>query len=169
MPIPAYMKVTGTTQGAITSGASSADSIGNVFKEGHPDEILVQGFDHVITVPTDPQSGQPSGGRVHKAVKVTKIFDKSSPMLYSAMCMNEVLTKVEIKWFRNPVAGGVEHYFTITLEDALITNIRAYMPHCQDPAMGSFTHLEEVSLSYRKIIWDHTKCGTSGEDDWRVS
>lgn len=169
MPIPAYMTITGATQGPMTQGASTADSIGNIYKEQHPDEILVQSFDHVITVPTDPQSGMPSGTRVHKSMKITKIFDKSSPMLYQALCSNEVLTEVVIKWWRNPLAGGVEHYFTIKLTDALITNIRAYMPHCQDPAMASFTHLEELSVNYRKIEWTHEKCGTSGSDDWRAA
>lgn len=169
MPVPAYMKITGTNQGDITTGASTADSIGNIFKEGHSDEILVQAFEHVVTIPTDPQSGQPSGQRVHKAVVVTKIFDKTSPQLYLALCSAEVLTKVEFKWYRTAMTGGMEHYFTTKLEDAVITNIKAYMPHCQDPTKSTFTHLEEISLQYRKITWTHEKCGVTGEDDWRRS
>ncbi|MBL1388615.1 type VI secretion system tube protein Hcp, partial [Proteus mirabilis] len=42
------------------------------------------------------------------------------------------------------------------------------MPHCQDPAKADFTQLIEVSLSYRKIDWEHTVAGTSGADDWRA-
>jgi type VI secretion system secreted protein Hcp len=42
------------------------------------------------------------------------------------------------------------------------------MPNCQDPSQSHFTHLEKVSFSYRKIKWDHTVAGTSGEDDWRA-
>ena len=65
MPTPAYIKIQGKTQGLITQGAFTADSVGNVFVEGHEDQILVQEIDHLISTPTDPQSGQPSGQRVH--------------------------------------------------------------------------------------------------------
>lgn len=60
MPTPCYISIEGQTQGLITAGACTADSIGDSFVEGHEDEMLVQQFDHNVTVPTDPQSGQPS-------------------------------------------------------------------------------------------------------------
>ncbi|WP_126980509.1 type VI secretion system tube protein TssD, partial [Saezia sanguinis] len=66
MPTPAYISIEGKTQGNITQGAFTADSVGNVYVEGHEDEILVQEISHRVTTPTDPQSGQPSGQRVHK-------------------------------------------------------------------------------------------------------
>ncbi|ELJ8670188.1 type VI secretion system effector Hcp-2, partial [Vibrio cholerae] len=55
MPTPCYISIEGQTQGLITAGACTADSIGDSFVEGHEDEMLVQQFDHVVTVPTDPQ------------------------------------------------------------------------------------------------------------------
>lgn len=54
MPTPAYIKIEGKTQGNITAGAFTSDSVGNVFVEGHEDEILVQEIKHQVTVPTDP-------------------------------------------------------------------------------------------------------------------
>ncbi|MFD4840144.1 type VI secretion system tube protein Hcp, partial [Achromobacter sp. NPDC058515] len=42
MPTPAYISITGKTQGNITQGAFTADSVGNVYVEGHEDQILVQ-------------------------------------------------------------------------------------------------------------------------------
>ncbi len=62
MPTPAYISI----QGNITQGAFTADSVGNVYQDGHEDQILVQEIEHLIATPTDPQSGQPSGQRVHK-------------------------------------------------------------------------------------------------------
>ena len=41
------------------------------------------------------------------------------------------------------------------------------MPNAQDPSNAPYTQLLEVSMSYRKINWDHTIAGTSGSDDWR--
>jgi type VI secretion system secreted protein Hcp len=167
MPTPAYLAIEGVNQGNITAGASTEDSVGNIYQEGHEDEILIQAFTHEVTVPTDVQSGQPTGQRVHKALVVTKVFDKSSPLLYQALTQAERLTNCTLKWFRTSAAGQQEHYFTITLEDAIVTKIHAYMPNCQDEKNKQFTHLEDVSFSYRKISWKHDVASTEASDDWR--
>jgi len=168
MPTPAYMTIQGETQGDITSGTFTEDSVGNIWQEAHQDQILVEAFDHNVTVPTDTQSGQPTGQRVHKQLIITKVFDKCSPLLYEALTRGEKLPTCEIKWFRTSAQGVQEHYFTHKLEDAIIVDIKAHMPNCQDPGTASFTHLEDISFSYRKITWTHEKCGTSGSDDWRI-
>jgi type VI secretion system secreted protein Hcp len=168
MPTPAYLTVEGQTQGPITQGTFTEDSVGNIWQEAHEDEILVEAFNHTVQVPTDPQSGQPTGQRVHGPLTITKVFDKSSPLLFTALCAGEKLTKCLIKWYRTSADGQQEHYYTIELEDAIITGINGYMPNCQDPAKAHFTHLEDVSFSYRKITWTHEIAGTSGDDDWRA-
>jgi len=168
MPTPAYLTIEGETQGPISQGAFTLESVGNNYQEGHEDEIFIQAFDHQVTLPKDPQSGQPSGQRVHRPFIITKVFDKSSPLLFNSLVQGERLTKCELKWYRPTTAGGSEHYFTIALEDAIITDIQSNMPHCQDPANAPFTHLETVSLSYRKIEWTHEVAGTSASDDWRA-
>ncbi|KEA24206.1 hypothetical protein BH79_29030 [Pseudomonas aeruginosa C0324C] len=50
-----------------------------------------------MIIPRDPQSGQPTGQRVHKPVVITKVFDKASPLLLAALTSGERLTKVEIQ------------------------------------------------------------------------
>ncbi|WP_458024188.1 type VI secretion system tube protein TssD, partial [Pseudomonas aeruginosa] len=72
----------------------------------------------------DPQSGQPTGQRVHKPVVITKVFDKASPLLLAALTSGERLTKVEIQWYRTSAAGTQEHYYTTVLEDAIIVDIK---------------------------------------------
>jgi type VI secretion system secreted protein Hcp len=168
MPTPAYMTIEGETQGAITQGAFTEDSVGNTWQEGHEDEFLVQAYNHVVEIPRDPQSGQPSGQRVHKPLTVTKVFDKCSPLLYNALTSGEKLPTCEIKWYRTSGSGTQEHYFTMKLTDAIIVDIKGYMPNCQDPGNASFTHLEDISFSYRAIEWTHEIGGTSGSDDWRT-
>lgn len=168
MPTPCYISIEGKTQGNITAGAFTSDSVGNIFVEGHENEMLVQEFTHVVTVPTDPQSGQPSGQRVHKPFIITVALNKAVPLLYNALSSGEMLPTVTLKWYRTSVEGKQEHYFTSTLTDATIVDINFKMPHCQDPAQVEFTQLINVSLAYRKIDWEHTVAGTSGSDDWRA-
>jgi type VI secretion system secreted protein Hcp len=165
---PAYMSIEGTKQGLITAGAFTADSVGNTYQEGHEDQVMVQGFQHQVTIPRDPQSGQPTGQRIHKPLVITKVFDKASPLLQAALTSGERLTKVEIQWYRTSAAGTQEHYYTTTLEDAIIVDMKDYMLNCQDPSNSHFTHLEDVHFTYRKITWTHEVSGTSGSDDWRT-
>ncbi len=168
MPTPAYMTIEGELQGLITAGTFTEESVGNVYQEGHEDQILVEAFNHNVTLPRDPQSGQPSGQRVHGPIVITKVFDKASPLLYAALTSGERMNKCKIDWYRTSATGTQEHYFSIELEDAIIVDIQANMPNCQDPSKAHFTHLETVSFTYRKIIWTHEVSGTSGHDDWRV-
>ena len=73
MPTPAYLTIEGTKQGPITQGTLTAESVGNIWQEAHKDEILVEAFKHELLIPTDPQSGQPTGQRVHQSLVITKV------------------------------------------------------------------------------------------------
>lgn len=167
MPSPVYIKIEGSKQGLISAGASTEASIGNNWQSGHEDEILAQYVSHVVTVPTDPQSGQPTGQRVHKPFEFITVLNKSVPLMYNALTSGEKLDKVEVKWFRTSTTGQQEHFFTTILEDAIITNIVCDMPHAQDPKNAEYTQLLKVCMNYRKVVWEHGSAGTSGSDDWR--
>ena len=168
MPTPAYLSLKGTKQGLITAGPFTEKSVGNIYQEGHEDQILVQAFEHQVIIPRDPQSGQPTGQRVHKPLMITKVFDKSSPLIFNALTSGESLEKCRLEWFRTSTHGTQEHYFTIELEDAIIVDVTSRMPNCQDPENAHFTHTEDVFFTYRKITWIHEQCGTMGSDNWRT-
>lgn len=42
------------------------------------------------------------------------------------------------------------------LTDAIVVDVQASMPNCQDPSQAHFTHLEDVFMTYRAIKW--TRC-----------
>ncbi|MGN5076571.1 Hcp family type VI secretion system effector [Aeromonas veronii] len=151
-----------------TSRAGGTSDVGNIFVEGHEDEMMVQEFQHVVTVPTNPQSGQPSGQRVHKPFSFTVALNKAVPLMYNALASGEMLTKVTLKWYRTSVEGKQEHFFSTVLTDATIVEMDCQMPHCQDPEKSDYTQLLKVSMGYRKIEWEHSVAGTSGADDWRA-
>jgi len=165
---PVFMSVEGSTQGLITEGAFTPESVGNSYQNGHENETMVKAYTHEINIPRDAQSGQPSGQRTHEPLVVTKLIDKSSPLLYMALTTGETLTNVELKWYRTSYAGKPEHYFTMVLEDAVIVNMKTEM----DPEAGMNTTqvapIEKVAFSYRKVTWRHEVASTSGEDDWRI-
>ena len=167
MDNPVYMSVKGSTQGNITEGATTPDSIGNIYQNGHEDECLVKAFTHDIDVPRSASTGQATGQRTHNPLIVTKMIDKSSPLLCNALVHGETLTEIELKFYRLSYVGKPEHYYTMVLEDAVITNIGTSMESQGHTAANDVTPYEKVSLSYRKISWRHETASTSGEDDWR--
>jgi type VI secretion system secreted protein Hcp len=167
MPIPAFIDIKGKTQGHITKGAFTGDSVGNVYVEGHEDEIMAQEIQHKVSTPTDPQSGQPTGQRVHKPFTFTCSLNKAIPLLYQALAAGEVLPTVEVKWLRTSQEGKQEHFFTTKLEDATVVDIDMVLPHAQDATMADFSQLIKISLAYRKVTWTHVVSGTEASDDWR--
>lgn len=165
---PIFISITGSTQGLITEGAFTAESVGNSYQRGHENEALVKAFNHNIKIPRDPQSGQPSGQRMHNPFVVTKLVDKATPLIYNALTKGETLPKVELKWYRTSYAGKPEHYFSLILEDAIIIDVNSRMEIEMDATKSQVAPLEEISFSYRKISWRHEVASTSGEDDWRI-
>jgi len=164
---PIFMSAEGSTQGAITEGAFSKDSVGNSYQDGHDNECVVKGFSHNITIPRDPLSGQPSGQRVHSPLQITKLFDKSSPLFFNALVNGETLTKVELKMWRINYEGQPEHFKTITLDDAVIVDIQSDTNLESGELTTQVAPFETISFAYRKISWRHEISSTSGEDDWR--
>jgi type VI secretion system secreted protein Hcp len=162
---PIFVSVEGQTQGLISGGAGTEDSVGSMYVVGHEDEIFALGFGHNITIPRDPQSGQPTGSRVHNPLRIYKFFDKASPLLYQALVTGEPLTKVELKFYRTSTVGAQEHFYTITLEDAVISDISSSVITTSDGVQER----EVVSFSYRKITWTNEITGTASSDDWRSS
>lgn len=167
MSTPCYVSIEGLTQGNITAGAFTAESVGDIYVEGHEDQMLVQEVKHVVTVPTDPQSGQPSGQRVHRPFIITVDLNKAVPLLYNALVSGEQLPKIEVKWYRTSSTGQQEHFFTTTLTDAIVTEIDQVLPNAINPENKPYRQLIDISFAYRKIEWDHESAGTKGYDDWR--
>lgn len=166
MPTPAYMTITGATQGDITAGAMSADSVGTLSNAGQENTIQVQEFEMGIEIPTDPQSGQPTGRRVHKGIRVVKYMDKSSPLLMQAIATGEQLTTVEISFYRTSSSGTQEHYYTITLGEASLVSYKPNFPCALDADSTSFSHMEELYFTYKAIDVSHVQGSTSGSDSW---
>lgn len=159
MPMQSYMTVEGKSQGAIDGGCDI---------KGHEKTIEVVAMNHPIEVPTDPQSGLPTGSRLHRPVKVMKYTDVSSPKLWQAICTGEHLTAVEIQDYRITEEGKEEHYYTTKLEDAIICDMREFFPNTKIEKYGQYKDMEEVEMTYSKITWTYEPDGVSAEDDWKT-
>ncbi|MCX2890160.1 MULTISPECIES: type VI secretion system tube protein TssD [unclassified Pseudomonas] len=167
MASPAYLKITGTAGGNISEGASTVESIGNIYQSDFENEIMLQKIEHEINTPIDPQNGQPSGKRVHGPYKVTFTTNKSKPILLESICKAELLPEVTIKQFRATNENPNQHYYTTTLTDATIIKLRTHQPHAQEDTLTPRHQEVELWFSYRKITETHVKSSTEGSDDWQ--
>lgn len=119
--------------------------------------IECQSFDHEIRVPYDPVTFAFEGRRIHGAVSIIKRTDKTSPLLYKALCLNEPVTKAEFRFYRpNPVFGAEEHYSTVLLENGYVVGIRR-----------SFPNVERVTFIYQDITWTYEIGGATHKDSAR--
>ena len=166
MPTPAYMTIAGATQGDISAGAMSAESVGTMSNRAQEGTVQIQEFELDVQIPTDPQSGQPTGRRIHKGARVVKYIDKSSPLLMQAIATGEQLTEVGIQFFRTAASGTQEHYYSITLKEASLVRFRPYFPNALDPDSTAYSHMEELHIQYKAIEVTHEIAGTSGSDSW---
>ena len=98
MALNAYLKLKGQTQGSIK---------GSVTQKGRENTIMVIAVSHEIVSPRDLASGQATGRRQHHPFVITKELDKSSPLLYNALCTNENITQFELQFFRPKITAEI--------------------------------------------------------------
>lgn len=157
MPTPMFLTVTGQTQGNIE---------GSCTIKGHEKTILVQAVEHVIEIPKSPQTGLPTGKRVHGPLTITKELDKSSPKIFQALTSGEQLTDVKLSYYRISPQGKEELYYTTELKNAIVTSARTWVPNCLDMNEKTMGHMEDISFTYETIIDTWTPDGIEAQDSW---
>jgi type VI secretion system Hcp family effector len=157
MANPSYMTITGKTQGLISAACSTADSVGNKYQAAHTDEIMVLALSHEI------RSDEKSGRAIHGPVIVTKVVDKSSPLLAQALASKEELS-CTISLYRTSPHGQQEKFYSMALEGAVLADMTQDVPHVI--LHNDAEPQEQVAIRYRGISWVHHIAGTTGYASW---
>jgi len=164
MALMAYAYVTGSKSGQIK---------GSIYQKGREDSIGVIGVSHSIVSPRDPQSGLPTGQRLHKPYVITKELDKSTPLLLNVLCTNENLNEVTVKFWTPQIkaasgVGSEVQHFTVKLTNANIASIDFRMANIRHADLVKFAEYEEIAFTYQKIEWTWTDGGITAVDDWQA-
>lgn len=154
-----YMSIKGQSQGLISAGCSTQDSIGNKCQEGHKDEIMVMSYNHNMLNTGNVRAS------THGPVVITKNIDKSSPLLAVALSNREELDCV-INFYRTSQSGLREKYYTVDIRGCIIANLTVEVPHAV--LLTDVEAQEHLALRYREIIWTHHLAGTSGYGSWEA-
>jgi len=162
MALNAYLHLKGKKQGEIK---------GSVIQKGKENKIQVIAVSHDLSSPKDAATGLASGKRIHRPFVITKELDRASPLLYTALCNNELITEFELQFWtaQNRGAAGVaaeKQHYTIRLINASISDIKFRMPNNKNPELADLAEYEEVSFVYQKIDWTWKDGSITAEDEW---
>lgn len=159
MPLPCYLTIKGAKQGKIEGSCEVA---------GHIGEIEIQAVEHTVEIPRNPQTGQPTGQRVHGVIKLTKVLDKASPKILQALVTGEPLEEVKLAFYRfNQKSGTTEKYYTITLKDATVATGHLSVSNCLLESNKALGHMEDISFAYGTIIWSADMDSVESQDSWK--
>ena len=164
MALEAYLSLTGQKQGPIK---------GSITQKGLEGSIGIIAAQHGIVSPRDPQSGLPTGQRMHKPFVLTKEIDRSTPLLYNVLVTNENISHWELKCFTSQGAtpsgaGTVVQFYTVRLTNANIASIEFTMPNMRNPDLSRLADYEQLAFTYQKIEWVWTDGGVTASDDWEA-
>ncbi len=159
MAFAAYLSIVGARQGPI---------LGSVTQKGREGKILVIAASHEIVAPRDPQSGIPTGKRMHKPFMLTKELDRASPLLFAVLCTNENVVSAQIDFWTSTATGQEKLRYTVRLTNANLSTINFKMANLRVPRLSRLTEYEELALTYEKIEWTWSEGGISAGDDWQT-
>jgi type VI secretion system secreted protein Hcp len=157
MAFGAYLTLTAQRQGAIR---------GSVTQRGREGKILVVSTRHEIVCPRNPQSGIPTGKRMHKPFIITKELDRSTPLLFVVHCTNENIVEARLDYWTSTPTGQEKQHFTVRMLNANISSIAFKMANIRNPKLQRLTEYEEVAFTYEKIEWTWNDGGLTAIDDW---
>jgi type VI secretion system secreted protein Hcp len=129
--------------------------------EGHFQLIYAQS---AITSPRDPQSGLPTGQRMHQGLEVVGRCSKGTVILWSILCNNENMPEVTVNfWSQSGQGAGVSQkvFYKIHLTNASL----ASMEHMTSEVDG--TLFFRGRFTYERINWTWLEGGFEAEDNWQ--
>ncbi|MGB7800712.1 Hcp family type VI secretion system effector [Buttiauxella sp.] len=150
----AYLTINGKTQGLISAGCSSLDSIGNKAQVAHLDQIMVFAVTHSMSRAQNVN---------HHEMVIIKPIDKSSPLLAKAINDNEMLV-CDLDLYRTNRVGMNNLYYKVKLTGARVSHIEFLVPH--NLLDNGAEPQEKVTFSYETITWEHCDAGTSAYSLW---
>ncbi|SKC83537.1 type VI secretion system effector, Hcp1 family [Burkholderia sp. CF099] len=156
MTLWAYMSVTGKKQGPFKGEGANAQ---------YRDRIPLVGFTMELEKPYDVATGQITGKLQFQPVTVVKEWGAASPQGLEACSSTEEISAVRIEFVRMNSAGKEYVFQTVSLTDALITEVSRFIgdPEAANDLQGGSraAGLERWSFIFQKIEVDDTDGKTS--------
>lgn len=153
--------------GALFLTANGEEIRGDDTRVGSEDAIEFFYYQHKVS--NQISRAGTTGKRTHEPIQFRKRIDKSSPLLYKALCNNEVIEGV-FKFFRPGGKVGTENHYSVAIKNGRIASINELQPDNHAivalKAGASEVAMEEVSFVFHTITWTYTDGGIEHTDTW---
>jgi type VI secretion system Hcp family effector len=158
-------------QGSAGSAIEAESSIHEIAGEDVSKAIEILELDGPhLTVGFSKSTALAQADRSYNPIRLRKRIDSASPVLAQAAATSKRLGGT-LKFYR-PVAGagGMEHFFTVKLNDARISSQRMFVP-VQPEQSGESQQaeapMEEIGIVFSQIQWKHELASKEHQDSWR--
>lgn len=141
---------------ALRIDGSDVEGSSSVTSMDRGNQIRLKRFDYQVETPRDADTGALTGKRQHKPIKIVKQVDKTSPLLFKALCNNEPIDRAEFRFFRRLSDKTEHHYQTIVIEHG---NVASYRQVTTKNGM-----FDIVTFVYRDITITYETNGASHRD-----
>jgi type VI secretion system Hcp family effector len=165
-----YLRLTANKEAV--KGESSVSTIGG---EDVSTLIECDSFTEGCRTAQEAGSMTPTGTRLYDPIVIRKNVDSSSPLIMRALTDTEPC-EAEFLFFRPTKASGKqEKFFTITISDARISEVKRFLPEestantggAKDVSAAGKPPQELVSFVFGKISWKHEVGKTEHDDIWQ--
>ena len=130
--------------------------------------IECSSFQHKLDTPRETATGELAGRRQHSAVTISKRVDKSTPLLFKALCQNEPVDSAEFMFFRISASreARVERFFTVLLENGYVAMVEQLSEDDIVGGEGAPPMMETVAFVFQDITWTYEIGGATHKDSW---
>ena len=121
-----------------------------------------------LTTPRETATGILTGRRQHAPLTIVKLIDKTTPLLFKALAMNEPVTRGEFRFFRpsSDRTGEEEHYYTVLIENGYVASVRQEQSNILYAESADLPVMERVSFVFQDITWTYVNGGATHQDSW---
>lgn len=154
-----YVTIVGAQQGQFRKESTNPK---------HRPAIMGLRFSMETATPFDAATGKLSAKHQHQPITFSKAWGAASPQILRALVTNEVLTSVLFEFVRTDPSAIEDVFQTITLESAQVVDFKRSIDPHSPAASGGGQFLEDVTLTYGKIMLEDMGAKTTVFDDWAV-
>lgn len=122
-------------------------------------------YTHRIYLPTDPVDGTIKGNRRHEPIRVAKIVDKATPLLYGKCAQGSTLKEAVFHFYQITPKGEEVEFYNVKLTDCKIIGMSQRVLNTRE--YENMPHLDDIDFNYKRIEWHYIDGNITALDDYK--
>lgn len=125
-------------------------------------------YEFSIDIPVDKVTGKVTGVRHYSPLKLTKLIDKSSPIIFKKLTEGKKLKECTVAFFRHdPISGEEVLFYTVKFEDLTIISQTQTVLNTHSEKGSSMPPVEEISMVAERVTKTFVDGHIAHTDEYR--